>query len=130
MRGLRNFVGTSQERLRHAGTEIHRRSWDRIRSGCRRAGGTRFDRLRSVRSIIELNWRYKAISATGESFDKTRTRGRISKHVPDLVHRRVQAMVKINESTLGPKTLPNLSSGDELSRLLQQHEQNIERLAR
>src|SRR6266566_3623543 len=74
----------------------------RLRWPFRRGGG--FRRLR----CLPLNLPDETIAAPGESFDKSRAAGRIAQHFTDLVHSRIQTVVKIDEGIGGPQLFAQL----------------------
>src|SRR5581483_6386413 len=70
----------------------------------------------------------KAVATAGEGLDKTRTRRGVAQGLPQFVDDGVEAVVEVNKSIGRPQPLADFFAGDQISRALQQHEQNLEGL--
>src|SRR5512141_384901 len=119
MRSLRNFVRCSQQ-----GPGVGLLPCLRTR----RLRHRRLDRERSRIPTFHLYWSDEPISLPCQGFDEARTGGRVPQHIPNLVHRRVQAVIEIDKGTFRPQALADLGTGDQLPGLLQQHDENVEGL--
>ena len=67
-----------------------------------------------------LERRNETISAAGNCFDVSGLLGRIPQHLPESVHRRIQAMFKINERAALPQLLLKFLATDNLPGLPEQ----------
>jgi hypothetical protein len=63
---------------------------------------------------------------TRQSFNEARARGRVAQGRSQTVDGSVQAMVEIDEGVRGPESLANPLTGHYLSRMFQQHYQDLE----
>ena len=75
-----------------------------------------------------INRSDKAVSTAGQRFDKTRARCGIAQRLPNLVDRRIQAVVEIDKGVGRPDLLPQIVAGDHPSGIFKQRGQDLERL--
>jgi hypothetical protein len=71
----------------------------------------------------------KSISSSRQSLHKPWILGRVPQYFADFVDGRIEAVVEVNEGPVRPKLRPQLLSGNDLTRALQQHDQNLKRLS-
>ena len=71
----------------------------------------------------------KAISAPRQSLDEARTLGVVIQRRPQSLHGIVEALLEVHERVGGPQFLLQLFSADDLAGTLQQHGQDLHRLA-
>ena len=74
-----------------------------------------------------VDWIDEAIPATRQGLDEPRGVGRISERFPQLVDRRVDAVIEVHDRP-GPELLLQLLARDELARLFQEHCQHLQGL--
>lgn len=73
------------------------------------------NRLRS----IPVHWRKKAIPFAWDRLDVARAIGVVAQDVTNLLDCRVQPVLEVNESAIGPELLAKLPAGDQLAGTLQ-----------
>jgi hypothetical protein len=79
-----------------------------------------------VAGIDSLDGSEETIAAAGESFDESRTAGRVAEGLANAVDRRVDAVLVVDERALWPKHAGDLVARNQLARLLEEHEKNLE----
>ena len=81
-----------------------------------------------IRARVSLYRRDEPVADLRHGLQKPRSRRRIPKRLPDLLNRRIQALVELDELVLGPEAVLELLSGDDLAGLLEQSLEDAERL--
>jgi len=76
--------------------------------------------------LDKLNWRQKAISPAGESFDEPRVRRGIAQGFAELIDYSVKAVIEIYKGIFGPQLLTQFLARDDFARPPQQREQHLE----
>src|SRR5689334_19468495 len=74
------------------------------------------------------DWRNETVSGARNGFDEARVVGIVIKGSAKLLENHIKAAVEINEGTVGPEIAPQLITRDDLTGMLQKHEQNTEGL--
>ena len=91
--------------------------------------GRGVSRLRDGDDRSELLVRQKkTIADAGESLDKARVLGSIANRLPQLLHRRIQAVLEIDKRVGRPQRCAQHIAGHHFSPHLQQHDQDLEGL--
>ena len=78
--------------------------------------------------VIPLHRRHESVTSASHCFNEAGIVSRIAERVADFVDGLVEAMVEVNEGVLGPEVLLKLLAGNDLSRLFQEHGENLEGL--
>ena len=102
------------------------RSWkadSRLRNG---NGGSL--ELRGLRFRLPLHFADKTISAAGQSFNEAGIAGRVAQRFSDLVHRRVQAVIEVNEGVSRPELFAEFLASHDSAGAFQQNSEHCERL--
>src|SRR5438477_3862477 len=92
----------------------------------RRCGRNRDHRAR--RFAVSLYRSNKTVATPCNGLHKARIRCHVSQRLPDLIHRRVKAVIKVYERVAGPQPAAQFFPRHHLTRTLQHHRQNLERL--
>jgi hypothetical protein len=80
------------------------------------------------RGGVGLKDPYKPISSTGYGFDVPRLLGGIPLGRSQLIHRCVEALLEVDERSFAPDLVAELVPSNDLARVLEQNDQNRERL--
>lgn len=91
-----------------------------VRLGLRR----RFER----RPADHLNLTQEAVTPARHGFDVTRLIGRFPQHVAQLLDGGVDAVIEFHDGVVRPEPEADLVAKDHLAGMLQQHEEDLERL--
>ena len=70
----------------------------------------------------------EAVSTAGQGFEEARARSEIAQRLANFVHRRIQAVIEIDESIGGPDFFAQVVARDHLTGILQQGSENLKRL--
>ena len=76
----------------------------------------------------DVDGRDEPVAATGDGFDVRRPIGGVAQRLPDLADRGVDAGLDVDEDVRPPEPLGDLGARDELSRPLDQQDQQVHRL--
>jgi hypothetical protein len=77
----------------------------------------------------QFDWRYKSIPSPGHSFNEPRTSCRIAQYFAELVHRRIQTMIEIDESVvIRPDGTSKLVTADHFAGSFEENFQDPEGL--
>ena len=102
---------------------------DEPRASCvRQPRGSRRPIHRRNRHRHDVDGRDEPVAAAGDGFDVRRLIGGIAQRLPDLADRRVDAGLDVDEDVRAPQPLGDLGARDELSRSLDQQDQQVHRL--
>ena len=72
--------------------------------------------------------RDEAIAPARQRLDEPRVLGRVAEHLAQLLDRRVEGVIEIDEGVGGPEPLAHRLAGDHLARALEEHHQQLKRL--
>ena len=109
------------------------RAGDERRDGTRTAGAARArPRPRRLNGPLAPRGRGRhrsdePVTTPREGLDVTGGLGRVAQRLPQLPHRRVEAVVEVDERVRRPELLPQLLSGHHLARALQEQGQQVEK---
>jgi len=100
--------------------------------GCRKLGFPIGENLpgyfRYSRRFARAHFAHEAVSAAGDSLNKSRIGGGIAQDFPNLVYRGVQAVVKIYKRVGRPETLAQILSSDNAASAFEKQHQDGKRL--
>src|SRR4029077_14481651 len=87
----------------------------------------RMARWRKLRSH-PLDRSLPAIAAAGQGFDVARIVGRVAQRLPEAAHRRVDAVLELDDGGHGPEFAADFLTGHEVARPVEQHGEDSKRL--
>jgi len=71
---------------------------------------------------------HEPIASAGEGLDVLRLVRRVAQCAPEILDGGVDAVVKLDNSVVGPQLLPDLFAGDDFASALDQYPQDLQRL--